>query len=197
MNNIEQLLERYFEGVTSTEEERTLRRFFTSGNIPDNLMMYKPLFAYFENEIKKAKTDVVDATDQSVPGKDGSLPEGTTMTQIQPPESSLSGKEKETQSTSNHRNLILWLSGVAACAVLLIGTFFFTPQQPKCSNSGNYVIIDGQCYTDIETIRSAALKSLQEMSDDNTGTLSGKTPGDATDIIENQLKEFNSLFDDE
>ena len=33
--DIDELLNRYFEGETSSEEERELRAFFTSGNVPD------------------------------------------------------------------------------------------------------------------------------------------------------------------
>ena len=35
--DIDELLNRYFEGETSSEEERELRAFFTSGNVPDRL----------------------------------------------------------------------------------------------------------------------------------------------------------------
>lgn len=174
MNNIEQLLERYFEGYTSTEEERQLRRFFTSGDIPKNLMMYKPLFVYFENESKKEKTITEERSN------------------IRTEESDLSVTDKRNASPGNRRNLILWLSGAAACAALLIGVFFFTPQQQKCPGSGNYVIIDGRCYTDTETIHSAVLKSLREMSDDDIDEAHGNT----TDIIKNQLGEFDSLFNE-
>ena len=47
---IQDLLQRYFDGATSLDEERELQRFFTGGNIPDALMAYKPLFAYFAEE---------------------------------------------------------------------------------------------------------------------------------------------------
>ena len=49
--NIDELLNRYFEGETSAEEEQKLRRFFASDNVPENLSAYKPLFAYFDEEI--------------------------------------------------------------------------------------------------------------------------------------------------
>lgn len=190
MKHIEELLERYFEGQTSAEEERTLRHFFTSDDVPESLMMYKPLFAYFDNEIKKADTISADAPDTATDALSG----GMITAQVQPPEKSLFDKGEKTPG--KRRNLMLWLSGAAACAALLIGAFFFTPRQPKCTGTGNYVIIDGRCYTDTETVRSAALQSLQEMTSDNIENLSEKTPDKAANIIEDQLKEFNSLFDD-
>lgn len=49
---IEELLDRYFEGQTSCEEERQLRRFFTTESIPEHLQVYHPLFACLEQEAK-------------------------------------------------------------------------------------------------------------------------------------------------
>lgn len=51
--NIDELLDRYFEGETSAEEEREIRVFFSSGSVPEHLAAYKPLFAYFDEEIRK------------------------------------------------------------------------------------------------------------------------------------------------
>lgn len=52
---IEKLLNKYFEGETTCEEERELRRFFTQEMIPEHLKEYTPLFAFFEEENKQAK----------------------------------------------------------------------------------------------------------------------------------------------
>ena len=51
--DIDELLNRYFEGETSSEEERELRAFFTSGNVPDRLAVYTPMFTYLEEESRK------------------------------------------------------------------------------------------------------------------------------------------------
>lgn len=53
---INQLLNRYWEGETSLEEEDILRAFFSQDNIPTELMRYKPLFSY---EADEAKRDVL------------------------------------------------------------------------------------------------------------------------------------------
>jgi len=50
-----ELLNKYFEGETSSAEEQELRRFFTSEDVPDELKIYKPLFAYIDEEIDKQK----------------------------------------------------------------------------------------------------------------------------------------------
>lgn len=53
---INQLLNRYWQGETSLEEEDILRAFFSQENIPAELMAYKPLFAY---EAEEPKIDVL------------------------------------------------------------------------------------------------------------------------------------------
>jgi len=50
---IEKLIERFFEGQTSNEEERELYVFFSNDNIPEQFLPYRPVFAYFENGIKE------------------------------------------------------------------------------------------------------------------------------------------------
>ena len=158
--NIEELLEQYFEGQTSAEEEATIRRFFASDDVPENLAMYKPLFAYIDDEINA-----------SLPASDN-------------------------KPVQTGKKLVLWLSGAAACAAILVGAFFTNQQSNKCPMEGDYVIIDGRCYTDAKTIRSATLNTLREISDDDSDFAEGDTPGVAKRIMENQLKEFGSLFDE-
>jgi hypothetical protein len=124
MNNIEKLLEQYFEGQTSAEEEAMLRHFFASGDIPENLVMYKPLFAYFDDEIEKS-----DAANEE---KDHFGNENTIW------------QENKNRQTLTGKRFVLWLSGAAACAAILTGIFFFEPQSKKCPGEGDYVIIDGK-----------------------------------------------------
>jgi predicted ribosomally synthesized peptide with SipW-like signal peptide len=46
-NKTELLLEKYFEGETSSIEENELRNYFSSSNVTPHLEQYKPLFGYF------------------------------------------------------------------------------------------------------------------------------------------------------
>ncbi len=55
--NIEELLNKYFEGETSAQEERMLRSFFSKADVPEELAVYKPLFAYFDQEIARKETE--------------------------------------------------------------------------------------------------------------------------------------------
>ena len=51
--NIEELINKYFEGETTCEEERELRHFFTTDIVPEHLETYRSLFAFFDAEIKQ------------------------------------------------------------------------------------------------------------------------------------------------
>ena len=47
---INQLLERYWAGETSLEEEQILRSFFSQPNVPEELKQYRCLFIYEQTE---------------------------------------------------------------------------------------------------------------------------------------------------
>ena len=48
---IEQLLERYWDAETSTEEENILRAFFSQENVPAHLQHLRPLFTAADDEV--------------------------------------------------------------------------------------------------------------------------------------------------
>lgn len=48
--NINHLLEKYWEGETSLQEEEILQQYFNHGNVATQLEQYKSLFQYFKEE---------------------------------------------------------------------------------------------------------------------------------------------------
>ncbi len=57
--NIEKLLDKYFEGETSIAEETTLKLYFAKQNVPEHLMQYKAMFAYFaQNKTEVSKKPI-------------------------------------------------------------------------------------------------------------------------------------------
>ncbi|HET8808699.1 MAG TPA: hypothetical protein VFM65_00350 [Flavobacteriaceae bacterium] len=48
--NIEKLVEKYLEGTTSLEEEKTLKAYFSSENVAPHLKEYAVLFGFFQSE---------------------------------------------------------------------------------------------------------------------------------------------------
>lgn len=45
MDRLDELIEKYFDGQTTCAEERAIRHAFAQGPVPDNLEVYRPLFA--------------------------------------------------------------------------------------------------------------------------------------------------------
>jgi hypothetical protein len=50
MKEIKDLIEKYYEGGTSLEEEKKLSDFFRKGDIPEELQLYKTQFNFYESE---------------------------------------------------------------------------------------------------------------------------------------------------
>lgn len=163
MKEIEKIIDKYFEGETSAAEEKELRRFFATDTVPEHLEVYRPLFAYFDEEIEKQS-------------------------------------KNHRLAMPNRRKVFLWVSGVAATILLLLGLGqrYIFPGQVFCS--GDYVVINGRCYTDRETIRQHAFQALQEVSTLEQELFPRMMDEEEADreLIENQLKELGEFFlDDE
>lgn len=56
MNDIDKILESYFEGNTSLKDEQLLRDYFCQPNIKDEHKVYAPMFCFFSEE-RKEKED--------------------------------------------------------------------------------------------------------------------------------------------
>ena len=52
-NNIEKLLDKYFEGETSIVEENALKEYFSKKEVPEHLKQYQAMFAYFAQNKKE------------------------------------------------------------------------------------------------------------------------------------------------
>lgn len=173
--NIEEVLNRYFEGETSAEEERELRRFFAGENVPAHLSAYRPLFAYFDEEIA-AQYDPAEEIWQEV-------------TRATP---------AVRRFAMSRRSVVYLLSTVAACVVALLGISQLLSPTDPCFCSDNYVVINGRCYTDIHKVRSSAFEALHEVATP-AGDYFPEEDNDEADrrIIDDQLKELGSIFSED
>lgn len=58
MKDLDNILDRYFEGETTLDEERTLREYFRQQDIPEEYKVYAPMFRFFTEE-KESGTEEV------------------------------------------------------------------------------------------------------------------------------------------
>lgn len=59
LDNIERLLEKYFEATTTVDDERKLREYFSQDDVATHLQQYRPMFNYFSNAKEEKYTKQV------------------------------------------------------------------------------------------------------------------------------------------
>lgn len=128
MKEMEVLIEKYFDGATTCEEERTLRRFFATGQVPPHLEIYRPLFAYLDQEAEKHRHA-----------------EPAIHTRRKP----------------NLRFILRLAGSIAAGILLCLGLVRLLPFNNQAEN---FVVIDGQRYTDPALVQAKAQEALLNVS---------------------------------
>jgi hypothetical protein len=58
MNKVDELIEKYFEGDTSLQEEKLIRKYFENGDIRPKHQAYAPMFGFFTQERKTVSIPV-------------------------------------------------------------------------------------------------------------------------------------------
>lgn len=172
LHRMEELLERYFKGETSAAEEKLIRTFFASGQVPEHWAVYIPLFAYFDEEIERKVT------------------ERNERLNLETEQVSVSVRYR-----SRRRTAFYILSSAAACIFAFLSlTRLLYPAGP-CPCSDNYVVINGRCYTDIHTVRSLAIEALQEVATPVDTYFSEIDKDEANrQLIDDQLRELGNIF---
>jgi hypothetical protein len=103
MNNMNDLLEKYFDGATSTEEEAQLKNYFLQENLPEDMMQYRPVFACLQ--LQQAEK----LPDQSF--------EQRFLSRV--------GKKHH---SIVHR-VAVWSSAAAACIAIAMGSIYYVERQ--------------------------------------------------------------------
>ena len=139
-HQIKLLIDKYFEGLTSLDEEQTLRTYFRQNDIPEKWKMYQPIFRFYS-----------DATHEL------NIPTADEVATIN-------------ASVANRRQIwfrnIQWLSiAAAACFVLFVGKRLSLDTKKDFSTT-SLAYIDGKKQTNIEVIQMEALKSLENLTED-------------------------------
>ncbi len=144
--NIEELLNKYFEGETSCEEEQEIRLFFAQGLVPEHLQKYRALFGFLAEENKQYRAEQGNKTEVK-------LTQAVEQQAVQP---TLERSIKPPRRT-------IFLRSWAAAAVLLLlgiaGLHYYNHSLPE-----DYVIIDGKQYADPDLARQQALAAFQSVS---------------------------------
>ncbi len=137
--NIEELLNKYFEGETTCEEERELRRFFSQGIVPEHLQMYRPLFGFLEKENSLHRNAIREVPTET--------PGATTTRPVARP--------------ARQRALYI-ASSIAAGLILLLGIAGI--HRYMSNTPDTYVVIDGKLYSDPQLAHQQALAAFQSVS---------------------------------
>jgi hypothetical protein len=174
---IETLLERFFEGQTSNEEEQQLYLFFRQEEISSDLIQYKQVIKYFESELADELTCLErnEMISQNVV-------KARTETKYLP-----TGKKR----------WLVWSSVAASVLLILFSSIYFlTLRKPLDPYAGSYIIRNGVRITDLDLIRpeleAAIHKSLllEQEADRLVERLS--TIDDSREVqIMQQLQEHN------
>lgn len=136
--NIDELLNKYFEGETTCEEERQIRHFFIREQVPERLEVYRSMFAFLETQNKQFRSENEErsAKSKTVPAT------------------------KKTKKKIRHY-IRYTLSGIAAGLILLFGITGIHHQMTATPD--NYVIINGKKYTDINMIKEQAQSAFNDV----------------------------------
>jgi len=140
------LIDRFFEGETSLEEERWLYNYFAQAtDLPEALASYREVFTAFGD---LADTESV-TTSTVEPRKAENLPTIELPISTTPPK---------------HRRLWQTLSGIAASLVLVLGSLWayraYESQMLQNLYGGSYMIVDGQRIDNLREIRHQIEQTL-------------------------------------
>jgi hypothetical protein len=169
------LLDKYYEGETTLDEEKILRRYFTSGNVDQELAEYAPLFGYQASEAKVQPSENLDAKLTATVSKGRKI------------------------AFYNQRNFWIYFSGIAASLLFIASLIFETQLNTQSKNP----FADTQ-YSEAETRKAyeqtktalAYVSGKYTTATEPLGEISklGKSTIAATQMarFNNQLKNINT-----
>ena len=144
--NIKQLLDKYFEGQTSLQEEQSLRNYFRQKNIDESLLEFKPMFDFFNEERESA---MIDEHETIIPEQ--------------------SNRPKTIKIWFNRISI-----GIAASVVLLLGAKFMFFNQEKEIFSQSIVYVDEKKFTDMNTIQLQTLNAIEAIYESEDDVISSQ-----------------------
>jgi len=128
--DIQHLIDKYFDGESSAEEEKILRRYFTQEDLPEELKVYASLFRFLDDEATALAILNEIRSEEKRPAR------------------------RRLLSLRNLRTI------AAVAATLLIAVLLLTRPDRKPALTGSYVWVDGKQITDPATVRKYAEASF-------------------------------------
>ena len=156
------LIEKYFNGETSTSEEMQLRQYFRSQEVADDLKPYKSLFAYIDEEANQHKMTV----------------------------SRIDSKK----AFSIKQKILYFITATAACIATLLSINLFNQySQSSVVATGNFAVIDGRYYTDVQLAKSMAFEALRNVAVPAGEYFPGENLFEQSNVMREQLRELRTL----
>jgi hypothetical protein len=173
--HLKSLLDKYFEGETTLEEEQLLLTYFNSTDIDSRLQQYQPLFQFFKAE---------KAIEMQVS-------EGSIRVVAYPKLEAQNPKPLKILRGGN-----LWLKGMAAMLILTVGSFFliktlYKPKDLGLAENNRIVIYDENDDPEkaFEEVQAALKLVSKKMRKGENGAKAGmKKVKKATDEVHKILK---------
>jgi hypothetical protein len=174
---IKRLLEKYYEGTTTSKEELSLKKFFSGENIPPDLSNEKEIFRYYMQMAE--------------------IPEPSTEFE----EKIISAIDREDKNIAGfkRRRLFGTLSGIAAAMLILAGSYFFftSRSEPRDTYSDPEVayaetmriLYDVSARLNQGTKALGHLSALQDETQKMMATVSRSTAK-----IEDNIKPLDNVF---
>jgi len=176
---IKHLLQKYFDGDTTLEEEIFLKNFFSGGDIPEELNVEKEIFRYFilSAEIPEPSADFEEKIFSAIGHEDSNI--------IQ---------------TGRRMRLYLTLTGAAAGLLILAASYFFftgrpeprdTYSDPELAYAETMKIL-----VDVSSRLNKGTKSLRQLSalyDETSKSLD--IVSRSTAIIEEKMKPLDKILE--
>lgn len=156
-NKIETLLEKYFEGATTLDEEDQLMAYFAQdeAKIPVKLRQYRPQFQFFTQAKAEQK---LDAQFEKNLEKMITIKEDLTSPNLEVATSDQPSTESQpTKTVQIKRSSLYWMGGIAASMLLMVASFYLgrmsvTPQ-----------LTDGGTDTSTNSIQKMVQKEVQKI----------------------------------
>ena len=129
---IEELLEKYYHGDTSTAEENTLRDYFRSGKVPAHLEADARMFRYFSardkdtlpGDLQSRLESMVDSAERdSVDSAEQAQAEDAGLTHTNRVEQNKAAEPIKRQIGGGIKLRYYWYTGAAAVILILLGLF--------------------------------------------------------------------------